>query len=1189
MADLNRRSGWSDRTSERGGWHCNHFALGGALRSVPQATACHRSVSPAWIAIEDRGQERLESPTIETFQRLLSRGAAPPIDPDSERVLVKGLGLGDRITELADGDLAVELDSGPGPEQLKYPLHRIVRCERWCDSLAWDSDAEREFATSWVPERLASWVAPLMVMQAPLETLVSGRGGGWPNDPPATAQQLRVDFLLMRPDGSYVAVEIDGPQHDESQSVDRWRDGRLRSVGVDVIRVPTSELAQGSGPNLEEIAKAVEGKREPEVFHPVLEGLAFAPAQVHRLAFALVEARAQGFITGARWSLKVADPVVAPGSDRPLSVQSLTPYLDLLAALSRIQGDEIAPDLVAIGCGGETLAWQWGDDGYAAVESQDGIEADCELHLEADRPPQAPLESAHAPRLYLRSGPVPVEPRAPRRTTGLAQPKARDESREWELERALRTVFAKSSFRDGQYEAIDRMLGRGDCMVLLPTGAGKSLIYQLVGLLLGGTTLVVDPLISLIEDQRRGLEMHGVDRIGSLSHDMPDKERAINEAEIRAGHCLFLLIAPERLQNERFQEQLQEMLQSSPVQLAVADEAHCVSEWGHSFRPAYLRIGRRLRAIGSAGTGYPPVVAGLTGTASRAVLHDALAELEIDRADPGAAIAPESFDRPELQFEVVRTVPGSVIEAVIDVVADMGERIGREEVPEFGELPGIIFSATIRGKLGVLKLAEALTKELKLEPVTYYGKAPSGTSAQAWSLTKRESASAFIEGRTAVMVATKAFGMGIDKPNVRYVLHVGIPGSIEAYYQEAGRAGRDRRPSSCVLITYTPDAFLPTAAGSLDEIKKGAAARSGTDVSTQQFFHVGTFQGRDAETKVLREVLKEMRPLGEGGRRQIPKAPNAAPKDAEKTSEARERALFRLVSLGVCREYFMKGQSFDAVMAKVESPEVVDNSIDYVRRSQPLLTRAHARKVGLLREVPVHEAAAGCGKALIEFAYETIERTRARALHEMAAAAADAAAGETREANGETLRARILAYLESGPAAELMEPLVEREDFESAAWIDALDELIERRIDPRDLRGDAARLLEDFPTHPGLLLARAFAELLDDGGSLNAFAEHLGLVFGPDGPMGSQEVELDELERVGVWISERAADARDGAHEIVHAVLTEADVLPDLRSRIGLQLLRSIAHQPRNGAAGLVARLEVARATADRALETLVR
>ncbi|MGB5816038.1 MAG: ATP-dependent DNA helicase RecQ [Thermoanaerobaculia bacterium] len=324
----------------------------------------------------------------------------------------------------------------------------------------------------------------------------------------------------------------------------------------------------------------------------------------------------------------------------------------------------------------------------------------------------------------------------------------------------LRARFGFSEFRRYQEEVCRAVLAGRDALVVMPTGAGKSLCYELPGIALGGTTLVVSPLIALMEDQVQKLGEHGL-KAERIHSGRPRAESRRVCTSYLAGELDFLYIAPERLSVPGFPEML---TRRKPVLVAI-DEAHCISHWGHDFRPDYRLLRERLRPLRPA-----PVIA-LTATATPQVQTDIAEQLELD--SPSLHI--HGFRRDNIAIEVAEMRPSARPGVVASVLADPDRR------------PALVYAPT-------RKESEALAGDLAAEiPAGAYH---AGMSAGA----RDETQSRFLTGELEVIVATIAFGMGVDKPDIRTVLHTGLPGTLEGYYQEVGRAGRDGQPSRAILL-----------------------------------------------------------------------------------------------------------------------------------------------------------------------------------------------------------------------------------------------------------------------------------------------------------------------------------------------------------------------------------------------------
>ena len=326
---------------------------------------------------------------------------------------------------------------------------------------------------------------------------------------------------------------------------------------------------------------------------------------------------------------------------------------------------------------------------------------------------------------------------------------------------SLQKHFGFDDFREGQREVVASILEGKDAVVVMPTGSGKSLCYQLPAMIRDGVTLVVSPLIALMKDQVDGLRARGLPAT-FINSSIPEPEQRARIESLRRREQKLVYIAPERFRSSRFNA----ALQSIPISLFAVDEAHCISTWGHDFRPDYLRLRSVIKSLGTVQT------LALTATATPYVRSDIIQQLGLNK--PQTFVS--GFDRPNLTIEVIHTEKE------------------REKIAHIRRLAqsihgsGIIYTATRKA----VEQVGAKLQHAGLSVVTYHAGMSDSVRVKAQD--------SFMSGRKQMIVATNAFGMGIDKPDIRFVVHYQMPGSIEAYYQEIGRAGRDGLPSTCVLL-----------------------------------------------------------------------------------------------------------------------------------------------------------------------------------------------------------------------------------------------------------------------------------------------------------------------------------------------------------------------------------------------------
>ena len=642
----------------------------------------------------------------------------------------------------------------------------------------------------------------------------------------------------------------------------------------------------------------------------------------------------------------------------------------------------------------------------------------------------------------------------------------------------LKLIFRKRDFRDGQLAAITRVLQGDSTVVLLPTGAGKSLIYQLSGLLLPGLTIIIDPLIALMQDQVDSLRKDGLDLVQQISSLTANKK--LLALKMLEGTISFLFISPERLQKQEFRDALKSYTSRSPVSLVTVDEVHCVSEWGHDFRPSYLQMPQNLQklCVPESGKGKPNIL-GLTGTASFSVLIDIKNELDIKNED--AIIKPQSFDRAELVFGVEDSLQISKISSLEAILQNLPDSLG--VLPDgFYDLKGdktnsgIIFCPHVNGPLGVSWVANKLGHTNCFsgsKPKFFKGKPAD------WSEHKQKVQAKFKNNEITQLVATKSFGMGIDKPNIRYTIHYSPPPSLEAFYQEAGRAGRNGKSQYARCLILYSDGNWSMVSKLLDEpdhqqamegLNKLKKADRG-DLGTQLWLLLNSFKGRQEEKdKTLsfwKAKLFEPYLATEVG-----EISSIEVKSSSKNQAEDEKALTRLMMLGLVDDYTINWSLKEfTVYVKGVGPQEMGNKL----RKYLLQYKFQAYADAKIGTVPTdqEESVEYLLNILIDFIYDEIVLKRKEALSTICKLCRNFQSDEI-------FRRDILAYLQESEFSDELEQWINKDINEIG--LNAIQELLtEDKIDNvaslTRLVGSTRRMLDQAPDNIALRLLYILARM----------------------------------------------------------------------------------------------------------------
>ena len=1026
------------------------------------------------------------------FMKLLQRGRMPLPTLEIERSAIHAFGLDEHTTDLSvNGDVELGWESKTGKRYNINPDQFVARLSERCNfeleaefqEPLLDSAYELDFITRWVPQNLGDdaghWITP----QASLDTLIESSQ----EEIHTSGVGRRVDFLFYAPGRKPFVLEIDGPEHQNAAQTDRQRDRSLgRATSMEVIRVTNHEVTPVPSAKLEQIKRRfrvadqtdIEALDSDEVSgHARFADFARACAVASKIQFVMAKAVERGWLTSNEWNLDIS-------GGGPAVAAAVLNALQMYAAYDVLYSGKSCPDLCRLRTDDGTVhAWLFDEGEWIAREDTEFDEPHLSILVEPDSSPYNKLARRDVD-FIVRPAFLPVEFSVDLHSNFSRKPIEAEtlEVAEPALTFFLQNVFRKRNFREGQKIAIWRTLRQEDTIVLLPTGGGKSIIYQLAGLLMPGITLVIDPIVALIEDQVEGLERYGIERVTGISSALNQAERQAVLQRAERGEFQFILMAPERLQSPEFRGTVGTLRSSSLINLAVIDEAHCVSEWGHEFRPAYLRLADTLRNICQDMRGTAPPLLALTGTASRAVLRDMMIELGIDQSQSDNVVRPDSFDRKELKFEIRRErTLRTGMDALRGVVQTVPQRFSQSPTRFFNPRgretsSGIVFIRTVNTRdWGLNATTQAVSNATRAGVTTYSGgTVPQGYDRKEWERIKRQNARKFKDNEIPILVATKAFGMGIDKPNIRYVIHNGMPGSIESYYQEAGRAGRDGKTAWCIAVTsefeidrtnalLEPDADVEDIRALYGENESDWDRKD--DISTALFFHLKSFNGIENELRQVAVVLSKLGDLAKRNRVQLTYK-------SETEQQRLEYAIVRLVRIGVVEDYELDWNQKQILVdvPRFDFEGSKNKIIEYVKLAQPNNSKESVDRIETISAQTPVELAMALASELIKFTYHVIERSRRSAIRETVNLVRNAKTDEN-------IRNRILEYLQEGVNGERIQELLLNTQDDFDGWWELIEKM-QAAVDGGELRGLSIRALESYPDDPGLLFARAASEAM---------------------------------------------------------------------------------------------------------------
>jgi len=822
-------------------------------------------------------------------ENIISRGLPTIPSVYIEETILKKLNIATKSVHSRTG--AIQFDQKkPLSDNQKNLLHKSffivdprIKSYQHTDH-QFDSNQEIDFFQKDLPNYFDPSICQIVETQRSVESITEDK----------SFKDQRVDFSIQTPNKDGLVIEIDGSQHAESKQsyVDNKRDESILSTKgwSQTVRINANKVGKVDDNKILQIQNFLDNpfiKQVQENYHTPIWSydwgmsamqLTLTPLLIARIQKTLIHLITNGVldINSKLWTIAIIE------RDLPCAELAIEDFKSLIKNLFELEGlDRKLPEIKyeiyvtsefkktelnkSVKTGSYPKPWSSSDVDLlidVSILQRDNLSLIDESFLNKIHAENiVTIRSSHSikePRLIKSSLPISYN------LDDSKSPKA--------LQYLLQNIFRKDQFREGQVNIIRKSLKQENVIALLPTGAGKSLTYQISALLQPGIVLIVDPIKSLMKDQDDNLKSLGIDTTVFINSFLKAPEKRLKTDRMVKGFYQFIFIAPERLQMEEFRDSLSKM-KSLGFTYCVVDEAHCVSEWGHDFRTAYLSLGENVKRYCKTRLDELPILA-LTGTASFDVLSDVQRELGIN--NESAIIRPDSYGRKELQLNAFDVGSPSIPKGEVDswkIKNAIAKQKQRELFKYLKELPykkwsgnavyssissffdtsinhpnsGLIFCPHKGGEFGVNTIQSKIIKEFK-ELAETTGVYSGGSDDQDSDDLLIQTQDKFKNNKINLLVATKAFGMGIDKPNIRFTVHLNMPQSVESFYQEAGRAGRDRELAYC-LVLYSQKKF-----SNVD----GDPEYNTIDKSNMLAFHHNSFKGRAHDDKMLFQLLNKI-------------------------------------------------------------------------------------------------------------------------------------------------------------------------------------------------------------------------------------------------------------------------------------------------------------------------------------------